>query len=42
MNTFEQVKAEKDGLDVLPDILRYAERLRTPTVPICSMSEQPS
>jgi ferredoxin-nitrite reductase len=25
MNKFEQIKADKDGLDVLPDILRYAE-----------------
>lgn len=25
MNKFEQIKAERDGLDVIPDILRYAE-----------------
>jgi ferredoxin-nitrite reductase len=25
MNKFEQIKADKDGLDVLPDILRYAK-----------------
>src|SRR6185436_8450988 len=24
MNKFEQIKADKDGLDVLPDIMRYA------------------
>jgi ferredoxin-nitrite reductase len=25
MNKFEQIKANKDGLDVLPDVLRYAK-----------------
>ncbi|MBV9897773.1 MAG: ferredoxin--nitrite reductase [Chloroflexi bacterium] len=25
MNKFEEIKAERDGLDVLPDILRYAQ-----------------
>ena len=25
MNKFEEIKATRDGLDVLPDIMRYAD-----------------